>query len=249
MERPKAALFNTFHARTDVLSVIDHPTVARTKGECSAWEKHTAYLSALSILLQTTECNMVQQHLRARGQSCLFCYDIWNIYFNQQTPAKVIQHGHHDSEFLWRLVEIQIYQSRGAPLSRDEKNSDTVLPKQTARWKWVFFHPHQWGLGKPIQSPQHPFSTSCSMNMNVESDWYLVRFCLHVIIMWLLLHLKKMRVGWTLGSYWAFKMPLSTNSNGRMLSFSSCKQPFGFAKDITFWKNSSGIKLGCPPSQ
>ena len=104
---------------------------------------------------------------------------------------------------------------------------------------------------KPIQSPQHPKGTSCSMNMNVESDWYLVRFCLHVIIMWLLLHLKKMRVGWTLGSYWAFKMPLSTNSGVacRMLSFSSCKQPFGFAKiakDITFWKNSSGISWVVP---
>lgn len=162
MERPKAALFNTFHARTDVLSVIDHPTVARTKGECSTWEKHTAYLSALSILLQTTECNMVQQHLKARGQSCLFCYDIWNIYFNQQTPAKVIQHGHHDSEFLWRLVEIQIYQSRGAPLSRDEKNSDTVLPKQTAKWKWVFVSASV-RFGKTnskshIQSPQHPLA-------------------------------------------------------------------------------------------
>ena len=32
----------------------------------------------------------------------------------------------------------------------------------------------------------------------------------------------------------------------RMLSFSSCKQPFGFAKDITFWKNSSGISWVVP---
>lgn len=183
---------------------------------------------------------MVQQHLKARGQSCLFCYDIWNIYFNQQTPAKVIQHGHHDSEFLWRLVEIQIYQSRGAPLSRDEKNSDTVLPKQTAKWKWEFVSASV-GFGKinsksHIQSPQHPLAHLAAWIWNWK--WLILG---KILLACGCCYISKNESWMNTWQLLGFQNAAVNQFRCRMLSFSSCKQPFGFAKDITFWKNSSGI--------